>query len=105
MLNGCIEKLKSLVNLIMESIFKNIYNVPVGMRMVCKMIEMHLRRKFEKISEQQIQDNIFSFLFNVWLIPQFEFPKQYLSFKFIKEEHENTVRLIREILRKLVKRQ
>ena len=38
-LRGCVDKLRNLVNIIMDSIFKNIYNVPIGIRIVCKFIE------------------------------------------------------------------
>ncbi|CAK58383.1 unnamed protein product (macronuclear) [Paramecium tetraurelia] len=102
---ACIDKFKQLVNNIMENIFKNIYLIPQGIRIICKMIQITILKKFPDATEQQIQENIFSFLFNVWLIPQLVFPKQYSSFKYIREDHENTVQQIHTIIKKMIKNQ
>ncbi|KAM3135380.1 hypothetical protein pb186bvf_012538 [Paramecium bursaria] len=103
-LNACIEKSKQLVNNLMENIFKSIYTLPVGLRIICKLIQIHLKNKYPNITQQQLQDNIFSFLFNVWLIPQYTFPQHYKSFKFIKDEHELAIKQIHMILKKLILR-
>ncbi|CAD8056666.1 unnamed protein product [Paramecium sonneborni] len=102
---ACIDKFKQLVNNIMENIFKNIYLIPQGIRIICKMIQISILKKFPDATEQQIQDNIFSFLFNVWLIPQLVFPKQYSSFKYIREDHEATVSQIHTIIKKMIRNQ
>lgn len=41
-LAACIDKLKQLVNNVMDNIFKNIYIMPVGLRLICKIIEINL---------------------------------------------------------------
>lgn len=53
-LTGCIEKLKQLVNDLLGNVFKNIYTLPVGLRIICKLIQISLLRKFPNATELQI---------------------------------------------------
>jgi hypothetical protein len=34
-----------------DQIFANLYNIPVGIRIACKMIELLVRRKFASIDD------------------------------------------------------
>lgn len=45
-----IDGLKNLTNAVFDSIFKNIYNIPVPIRITCKIIEILTRQKFKDVT-------------------------------------------------------
>ena len=45
-----IDGLKNLTNAVFDSIFKNIYNIPVPIRITCKIIEILTRQKFKDVN-------------------------------------------------------
>lgn len=45
-----VEILKNLTNYLFDSIFKNIYNIPVPIRITCKIIEMVVKQKFKDVT-------------------------------------------------------
>lgn len=64
-----IDGLKNLTNAVFDSIFKNIYNIPVPIRITCKIIEILTRQKFKDISDSSMYTIIGYFLFDCYLIP------------------------------------
>lgn len=57
-----IDGLKNLTNAVFDSIFKNIYNIPVPIRITCKIIEILTRQKFKDVKNLSIS-LISSFVF------------------------------------------
>lgn len=45
-----IEILKNLTNNAFDSIFKNIYNIPIPIRITCKIIEILVKQKFKEVN-------------------------------------------------------
>lgn len=46
--------LVQLINNFMERFFNNFYNVPIGIRIICKIIEREANSKFSKLTKNDI---------------------------------------------------
>lgn len=44
-----VDTLKNLTNTVFDSIFKNLYNIPVPIRITCKIIEIITKQKFKDV--------------------------------------------------------
>ena len=49
-------------------------NIPMGIRIVCKMLEVISKKKFPNISRNDQYNIIGMFLFDVYLLPLFQIP-------------------------------
>ena len=41
-----IETIKKIVNIIFDIIFNNLHNIPIGIKLICKVIQVLIYRKF-----------------------------------------------------------
>lgn len=49
-------------------------NMPMGIRIVCKMLEIISKKKFPKITRNEQYNIISMFLFDIYLLPLFQIP-------------------------------
>ncbi len=66
-----VEKIKKLVNVVLTHIFENLDNLPPGIRIVCKIIELLVLRKFPSIDKRDLYNIISNFLFLNWMFLSF----------------------------------
>jgi hypothetical protein len=52
--NQNIANLVQLINNFMERLFQNFYNIPVGVRVMCKLIERESHKRFAKLNKNDI---------------------------------------------------
>ena len=64
-----IETIKKIVNIIFDIIFNNLHNIPIGIKLVCKVIQVLIYRKFGQVNESKVFDIIGRFLFDTYLLP------------------------------------
>lgn len=59
-----------MINNLMDNLFTQFYNLPVGIRMICKLIEVEARMKFgDKIGNNDIFPMITNFIFGCCILP------------------------------------
>ena len=66
----------TLVNGFMQKFFQNFYNIPVGIRMICKIIEREARKRYDRLNKHDTFYMISQFLFDCWVLPQFKLPDE-----------------------------
>ena len=64
-----IETIKKIVNIIFDIIFNNLHNIPIGIKLICKVIQVLIYRKFGQVNESKVFDIIGKFLFDTYLLP------------------------------------
>ena len=67
--NQNIETIKKIINLILDRIFNNLHNIPIGIKLICKVIQVLIYRKFGNINESLMFEIIGKFLFDTYLLP------------------------------------
>ncbi|KAL4511721.1 hypothetical protein ABPG72_012566 [Tetrahymena utriculariae] len=100
-----IDILKNLTNIVFDSIFKNLYNIPVPIRITCKIIEIVTKEKFQNISDDDLFTIIGYFLFDCYLIPQFMFSHHLRQVNLIKDEHEDNLFEIKKLMKNIYTRE
>ncbi|EAR94380.2 GTPase-activator protein for Ras-like GTPase (macronuclear) [Tetrahymena thermophila SB210] len=100
-----IDILKNLTNIVFDSIFKNLYNIPVPIRITCKIIEIVTKEKFQNISDEDLFTIIGYFLFDCYLIPQFMFSHHLRQVNLIKDEHEDNLFEIKKLMKNIYRRE
>jgi hypothetical protein len=69
-----IEAIVPLINSLMDSLFIQFYNLPIGIRMICKLIEVEAKLKFgDKMGSNDIIPMISDFIFGCYILPSFKF--------------------------------
>ncbi|KRX01389.1 Rho GTPase activation protein [Pseudocohnilembus persalinus] len=96
-----VQKIKDLANTILESIFTNLNSLPIGIRIVCKIIEILAKQKFPQIKEKEVHKIMGNFLFQIYLIPQFQFPQHYRVLELIKNSHQLNLNELKKVLNKI----
>ena len=66
-LNSNVEKIKNLLFCFMDSIFSNLYNMPVGIRIICKMIKTLAIKKVLFTLKLKYIKFIFLYRIQIWL--------------------------------------
>ena len=99
-----INELTGLLNIFLDSIFSTIYNIPLHLRLVMKILEIRISEKFN-VSKEEMNPIFSNFLFLKWIIPKFSrpgFTSLGFNIDFISNQTKNLL-LLGGILHKVVK--
>jgi len=66
--------LKRHLNILIQSLFDNLENMPVGIRMVCRIIYEQVKKKFPNWDEKEYNKILYNYLFLKWIIPHYLLP-------------------------------
>ncbi|KRX03212.1 Rho GTPase activation protein [Pseudocohnilembus persalinus] len=81
------KKLEQLVHIVMQSIFDHMHNFPNGIKIVLKMVKMLILKKFQDSDSNSINQIFANYIFDIWILPQLQFPQLYIDLKLIKAVH------------------
>jgi len=65
---------RKLSTILIQSIFDHLYSMPIGLRILCKIMFKLAEKKFEKSGSKEHIKIIGNYLFRVWISPHFLFP-------------------------------
>lgn len=65
---------RKLCTILIQSIFDHLYSMPIGLRILCKIMFKLAEKKFEKSGSKEHIKIIGNYLFRVWISPHFLFP-------------------------------
>ena len=67
--------IKKHLTILIQSIFDNLNTMPIGLRIVCKIIDLAAKRKFPELTEVEYNKILSNYLIRKWISPSFTFPE------------------------------
>lgn len=61
--------------MIIQSIFDNLYSMPIGLRILCKILHMLAKKKFNNLTDKESKEILANYLLRKWICPNFIFPE------------------------------
>lgn len=79
--------------------------MPAGIRVICKLIEILAKKKFPSITKSDLYNILLTFLFDLYILPQFKFPGYMKELNLIDKIQEENLNCFKKILRKVLNRE
>lgn len=75
--------IRNIICCFFSEVFKHIYNMPMSIRLICKIIEQILLKNNKDIKRQDILNCVANFLFKTWILPELRFHDKILAIGLI----------------------
>lgn len=96
-------KLRNIVNTFFSSAFKNLYNMPMSIRVLCKAIELLVMRRFPATNRTLMLVAVGNFLFSSWLLPEIVFQEKMLASGLVGEDHNKSAKVVQDMLQRVIR--
>jgi len=66
---------KKYLSVLIQSIFDNVYSMPIGLRILCKILYILAKKRFPNAKEKEYNEVLGNFIFRKWISPNFISPE------------------------------
>lgn len=99
------QKMKHIIMLTLDQMELQLEDMPFGIRMICKILEILTKKKFPNITRNEQYNILVQFLFELYILPQFEFPQHMKDLELVDVIQEENLACFKKIMKIVVKRE
>jgi|JI6StandDraft_1071083.scaffolds.fasta_scaffold06097_9 hypothetical protein len=96
-------KIRNIINTFFSSAFKNIYNMPMSVRVLCKAIELLVLRRFPSTNRTVVLLAVGNFLFSAWLLPEVCYQDKVIASGIISEDNNKNAVVVQQMLQRVIR--